>query len=138
MIPLAALVRARGVADRVDFVGRIPEAELPAYCHACDAFCMPSVSRAEAFGFVQIEAMACGKPVVCCELNNGVTWVNRHEETGLVVRPADVAALASALRRLQIDEVLRNRLGRQGRERALREFSLEAMARGTLEVYREA
>lgn len=133
---LAELARASGVADRVHFVGRIPDADLPAYYHACDVFCMPSVSRAEAFGFVQIEAMACGKPVVCCELNNGVTWVNRHEETGLVVPPADVAALASALKRLQSDEALRTRLGAQGRERTLHEFSLQAMARGTLEVYR--
>jgi rhamnosyl/mannosyltransferase len=133
---LVARAQAAGVADRVDFVGRIPEAELPAYYHACDVFCMPSVSRAEAFGFVQIEAMACGKPVVCCELNNGVTWVNRDGVSGLVVPPADVAALAAALKRLQRDPQLRARLGAQARERALAEFSLEAMAKGTLEVYR--
>lgn len=135
---LAALARDAGVADRVELVGRIPETQLPAYYHACDVFCMPSISRAEAFGFVQIEAMACGKPVVCCELNNGVTWVNRHEVSGLVVPPADVPALVGALKRLQGDEPLRVRLGAQGRQRALTEFSLEAMARGTLEVYRKA
>jgi glycosyltransferase involved in cell wall biosynthesis len=134
---LAALAQAEGVRDRVELVGRIPEADLPAYYHACDVFCMPSDSRAEGFGFVQIEAMACGRPVVCCELNNGVTWVNRNEETGVVVSPADTAALASALKRLQADADLRGRLGRHGRERALTGFSIEAMARGTLEVYRK-
>lgn len=135
---LVALTQNLGVADRVEFVGRIPEAELAAYYHACDVFCMPSVERSEAFGIVQLEAMACGKPVVCCELNNGVTWVNRHEFSGLVVPPGDVAALAAALARLKNDGTLRAKLGRQGRERALHEFSIDAMARGTLAVYRKA
>ena len=80
--------------------------------------------------------MACGKPVVGCELGNGTTWVNRNDFSGLVVPPADAAALAGALRRLQSDEGLRRRLGAQGRERAYAEFSIRAMARGTLDVYR--
>ena len=134
---LAALAREQGVHEQVDLVGRIPERELPAYYHACDVFCMPSDSRAEAFGFVQIEAMACGRPVVCCDLNNGVTWVNRDEETGVVVSPGDPAALAAALKRLQVSAELRGRLGRQARARALTRFSSEAMARGTLSVYRD-
>lgn len=135
---LMARAKSLGVADRVDFVGRIPEADLPAYYHGCDVFCLPSVSPAEAFGLVQLEAMGCGKPVVCCELNNGVSWVNRHDVTGLVVPPADPAALGGALKRLRDDPALRIRLGSQGRERALQEFSSHAMARGTLEVYRKA
>jgi rhamnosyl/mannosyltransferase len=99
---------------------------------------MPSVERSEAFGIVQIEAMAAGKPVVCCELGNGVTYVNRHGETGLVVPPRDVPALAGALRSLVSDQALRARLGAQGRTRVDAEFSMEALRRGTLEVYREA
>jgi glycosyltransferase involved in cell wall biosynthesis len=125
-----------GVADRIFFVGRIPEAELVAHYHACDVFCLPSVEPAEAFGIVQIEAMAAARPVVCCELHNGVTWVNRDGETGLVVPPADPAALAAALRQLA-DPALRARLGAQGRERAFAEFTTDAMARGTLQVYRK-
>jgi rhamnosyl/mannosyltransferase len=126
-----------GVADRISFVGRIPDVELPAYYHACDVFCLPSVQPAEAFGIVQIEAMASGRPVVCCELHNGVTWVNRDGETGIVVAPADPGALASALRKLATDPQLRARLGAQARERAVSHFTNEAMARGTLEVYRK-
>src|SRR5258708_6804006 len=126
-----------GVGDRVVFLGRIAEAELPAYYHACDVFCLPSVEPAEGFGIVQIEAMACGKPVVCCELHNGVTWVNRDGVTGLVVPPADSKALAAALARLGGDAALRARLGEQGRARALAEFTTEAMCRGTLRVYQQ-
>lgn len=133
---LERIARQAGVAERVHFVGRIAEADLPAYYHACDVFCLPSVEPAEGFGIVQIEAMASGKPVVCCELNNGVTWVNQDGVTGLVVPPADPAALAGALRRLMRDPALRARLGEQGRVRAFSVFTVEAMARGTLEIYR--
>jgi len=126
-----------GVAERVMFVGRIPEAELPAYYHAADVFCLPSVEPAEAFGIVQIEAMAAARPVLCCELHNGVTWVNRDGVTGLVVPPADPPALATALQHLASDAQLRARLGAQARERALAEFTSDAMARGTLQVYCE-
>ena len=134
---LARLAASLGVAERCEFVGRIPEPELPAYYHACDIFCMPSVERAEGFGFVQVEAMAAGRPVVCCELHNGVTYVNLDGRTGLVVPPADVEALAAALRRLGADSALRARLGADARERVFREFTVEAVARGTLEVYRK-
>jgi glycosyltransferase involved in cell wall biosynthesis len=133
---LRRMAQENGIANRVAFVGRIPDVDLPAYYHACDVFCMPSVEPAEAFGMVQVEAMAAGRPVVCCELHNGVTYVNRDGVTGLVVPSADADALATALQRLAEDPALRARLGKQARERARREFNLEAMARGTLGVYR--
>lgn len=134
---LKRTARDAGVADRVAFLGRIPDAELPAYYHACDVFCLSSIEPAEAFGIVQIEAMAAGRPVVCCELHNGVNWVNRDGVTGLVVPPRDSAALAAALNRLAGDAALRGRLGTQARERAWREFTTEAMAQGTLRVYEQ-
>ena len=133
---LMGLARSLGVQERIEFTGRIAERDLPFYYHACDVFCLPSVEQSEAFGIVQLEAMACGKPVLCCELNNGVTWVNQDRVTGLVVPPADPVALAGALKRLVTDTELRQRLGGQGRQRAGREFTVEAMVRGTLSVYR--
>ena len=134
---LRRIAREAGVAERVAFLGRIPDQDLPAWYHACDVFCLPSVERAEAFGIVQVEAMACAKPVLCCQLDNGVNWVNRDGETGLAVPPADPAALAGALARLQGDASLRARLGEEGRKRAFSVFSAEAMAKATLAVYRE-
>ena len=128
---------AVGVADRVHFVGRIADEELPAWYHACDVFCLPSVEPAEAFGIVQIEAMASARPVVCCQLGNGVNWVNPDGETGLTVPPCDSEALAGALSRLHREPGLRTRLGEAGRRRALSLFTSDAMAKATLAVYRE-
>lgn len=134
---LRTLVAATGVDDRVVFAGRIPDEELPAYYHAADVFCLPSVEPSEAFGLVQVEAMACGKPVVCCELGNGVSYVNQHEVTGLVVPPRDPEALAEALNRLLDDSALRQKMGEACRVRAEKEFTLERMWRDTLAIYQK-
>lgn len=129
------LAQALELTSRIRFVGRISDAELPFYYHACDVFCMPSILPAEAFGLVQLEAMACGKPVVCCNLQNGVNYVNRDGETGLVVPPRNPQALAAAINSLLINPDFRQRLGEQGRHRARTQFSLDAMVAGTLAVY---
>jgi glycosyltransferase involved in cell wall biosynthesis len=104
--------------------------------HACDLFVLPSVTHAETFGMVQLEAMACGRPVVSTRVRSGVPWVNRDGETGLVVEPGDAEALAGALNRLLHDAPLRFRMGEAGRARVARDFTLDAMASGTSAVYR--
>jgi rhamnosyl/mannosyltransferase len=124
-----------GVRERVVFAGEVEDDEIVALYHACDVFVLPSVSRNEAFGVVQLEAMACGKPVVSTNLPSGVPWVNRHGETGFVVPPGDVVALRDALARLLDDPELRDRMGKRGRERVMTEFTLERMASRTTALY---
>lgn len=133
---LRSLSATLGLNGRVLFAGRIPEEKLPAYYHAADIFCMPSVEPSEAFGQVQVEAMACGKPVVCCDLGNGVNYVNQHGVTGLLVPPRDSTALGRALNQLLEDDRARGEMGNAAYARAKREFTLENMWSGTLEVYR--
>lgn len=134
---LQRLATDLGIADRVSFPGGLPDAEVVALYHACDAFVLPSVTRAEAFGMVQLEAMACGKPVISTDLPSGVPWVNRHGETGLVVPPGDSGALAAAMSTLLADEPLRRRLGAAARARVEREFTAERMAERMVALYRE-
>jgi rhamnosyl/mannosyltransferase len=124
-----------GVADRVRFLGFIPDAELIAYYDACDVFCMPSTERAEQFGLVQLEAMHCGKPVVATRLGTGVEYVTLDEVTGLLVNPGDEQALAQALNRLLADPALRTRLGEAGRRRVAEEFSVRRMVDKTVALY---
>ena len=126
---------ALGLENRVVFLGLVPDEELPAYYQACDVFCLPSVTQAEAFGIVQVEAMAAGRPVVSTRLNNGVDFVNQHGVTGLCVPPGDSAALAQALSHLLNQEELRREMGACGRRRALAEFQLEQMGDRTLALY---
>jgi rhamnosyl/mannosyltransferase len=134
---LQALAKELHLQKQVIFLGRIAEEDLPAYYHAADIFCMPSVEPSEAFGLVQLEAMACKKPIVCCELNNGVTYVNQHGITGLVVPPKDIDALAGALLSLCQNEALGHQLGQAGYQRAMTEFTLDRMRQKTLDVYQQ-
>jgi rhamnosyl/mannosyltransferase len=124
---LEQVARDHGVADRVRFWGEVPDDLLPRLLHACDVFVLSSITPNEAFGLVQVEAMACGKPVICGQLASGVPYVNQHGHTGLVVPPGDVPALAKAIRTLGDNPGLRQTLGDAGRARAIAEFSLERM-----------
>ena len=124
-----------GISHKVTFTGSIPEADLAAYFNACDVFCLPSVAQSEAFGLVQLEAMACGKPVVCTLLNNGVNVVNQAGVTGLAVPVRDAAALAAALNTLLNDDALRSKLGKQAKAHAISGYSLSAMSNSHLALY---
>ena len=132
---LVQLVRDLGLAERVKFVGFIPDPLLVAYYETCDVFCMPSVERAEQFGLVQLEAMYCSKPLVATRLGTGVEYVTRDGETGLLVPPKDPRALADALRTLLGNPELRIRMGTAGRQRVENVFSVEQMSRKTVDVY---
>ena len=127
---------ALGLDKRVHFLGFVPDADLAAHYQAADIFCLPSVTQAEAFGIVQVEAMACGKPVVSTRLNNGVDYVNQDGVTGLVVTPGDTAELRHAIGRLLDEPALAARLGSNGRAKAIGEYSLGSLRERTLSVYR--
>jgi len=111
--------------------------ELRPLYHAADVFALPSVARSEAFGIVQMEAMACGVPVVNTALDTGVPFVSPDGVTGLTVPPGDAGALSAALARLLGDPALRARMGAAGRERVAGELSAATMLRRTLDLYRE-
>ena len=134
---LKELVARLGLEKRINFLGLIKEKDLPAYYQASDIFCLPAISQAEAFGIVQVEAMASGLPVVSTELHNGVSYVNRDGVSGLVVPPNDSNALAIAINKLLDNDELRNKLAMQARERALKEFSFESMGQRMLKLYED-
>ena len=74
-------------------------------------FCLPSVTAAEMYGVVQVEALAAGVPIVSTAIpRSGVGWVNRDGVSGLVVPPADAPALAAAITRIAGDPACRAQL----------------------------
>jgi glycosyltransferase involved in cell wall biosynthesis len=124
---LKSLAASLEVAHRITFLPSCTQAELVAYYHACDVFVLPSVEPAEGFGLVQLEAMACGKPVISTDLPTGVRFVNQDGVTGLRVPPRDDRKLAEALQRLLADPGLRESLGENARKRVAAEFNQELM-----------
>jgi rhamnosyl/mannosyltransferase len=135
-VALKERAAARGVTGKVTFVGAIPNAEMAAYYGACDVFALPSIARSEAFGIVQIEALASGVPVVNTSLQSGVPDVSADEVTGLTVEPGDPLALAAAINRLLDQPEFARRLGDAGRLRALERFTADRMVGEIEDVYR--
>jgi glycosyltransferase involved in cell wall biosynthesis len=131
--------RALGVADRVDFLGFIPRAELERELAACDALVLPAVVDAkgdvEGLGVVLLEAMSFGKPVIASDVG-GIPDIVIQEQNGLLVPPGDANALAGAVERLARDPAMVRRLG----ERAVRDvranFSWKSILDRLEDVYR--
>lgn len=117
-------------------LGLIRDERILAQCYsAADVYAGPSL--AETFGLVYIESMACGTPVVAFDCT-AVPEVVRHLETGYLARNRDAADLTRGLRLLLQDAALREKWGRQGRERVEREYTLSLQARRYLDLYQRA
>ncbi len=126
-------VERLGLQDKVIFLGEVED--LIPYYYAADVFVLASVARTEAFGIVQLEAMACAKPVVNTSLASGVPLVSKHALTGLTVPPGNVNELAAAISLILDDDDLRLKYGLAARRRVQQEFSLQGMIDKTLQVY---
>lgn len=123
---------------RTVLTGPVAEAELPAFYRAADIFCLPSVTTAEAFGVVLLEAMANGLPLVTTALPTGVSAVNRDGRTGVVVPPGDAGALREALEALLGDGARRTAMGEEARRVYEEEYTARLMVERFLSLYREA
>jgi rhamnosyl/mannosyltransferase len=126
------------LGPRVRFAGEVSDEELRQLMHACAALVLPSVTRAEAFGYVQLEAMAAGKPVISTDVASGVSWVNQDGITGIVVPAGDAPALGKAIDQLMGDAALRARMGQAGRARVEAEFTMERLRERLRHFYEEA
>jgi rhamnosyl/mannosyltransferase len=121
--------------EKIFFLGDVSEKDLPAYFSSCSIFVLPSIHRSEAFGIVQLEAMASGKPVVSTNLDTGVTWINQNNKTGIIVPTKDVIALENAINKLLNDKKLLEELGQNAKSRAEKEFNQDLMLNRTINLY---
>lgn len=121
--------------ERVQFLGSIRRLE-PMFA-AADLICLPSTHRAEAFGYVLLEAFRAGVPAVTTELGTGTSFVNLDGVTGFVVKPNDPNLLSGAICRMLADSDFRNRLGRHAKRRVSMEFDLDKMVDSILDGYHQ-
>jgi N-acetyl-alpha-D-glucosaminyl L-malate synthase BshA len=130
---VVALAASLGVAADVELVGE--RADLPALLAGAAVFLLPSAS--ESFGLAALEALACGVPVVACDVG-GLPEVVADGEVGFLHRVGDVAAMAASTARLLDDPALRARLGRAARARAETHFQVEPAVDRYETIYRRA
>lgn len=135
---LRAQIAAAGLEGRVRIEGFTPQRRLRQYLHAAQALALPSVSIAEAFGLVQIEAMFCGCAIINTSLPTGVPWVARNGLEAFTVSPGDPVALADAIRQICETPGLAQTLGQAGRQRALSEFTADLFGARVEAVYTQA
>lgn len=126
-----------GLHDEVEFLGFVPE-DMVAKCYNnSDIFVLPSNSRSqEGFGMVLLEAMACGKPVICTDIV-GVAEEVEATGAGLTVEPSNPAQLASAITCLLMDRSEARRMGEAGRSLAEEKYGWRKVAERTEGVYEE-
>ncbi|MBN2494623.1 MAG: glycogen synthase [Deltaproteobacteria bacterium] len=103
------------------------------YSH-CTLFCCPSIY--EPFGIINLEAMACERPVVASRVG-GIPEIVVPDETGLLVEPGEPEAIAEAINRLLADRDLALRMGKAGRQRVEEHFGWPIIARRTKKMYEE-
>ncbi|TDC71125.1 glycosyltransferase family 1 protein [Actinomadura sp. GC306] len=132
---LRAVAREAGVSGRVEFLGRLGRAEVPALLRS--ASLVLTLPWYEPFGMVPLEAMACGVPVVASAVGGHLDTVV-DGVTGTLVRPRDPEAAARAVRALLDDPDARAAMGIAAAGRARERYSWASVAAGTTEVYRHA
>ena len=126
-----------GLNDKVHFLGTVETDELKSAFSDCDIFVLPSVTRAECFGLVQLEAMVYGKPVINTSLPTAVPEVSLDGITGLTVKPGDSEGLAEAINKLVSDKAFREECGRAAKKRCEEQYSLDVMQERIRSSYKE-
>jgi D-inositol-3-phosphate glycosyltransferase len=112
---IKALRESLGLDDMITFLGKRDQDTLQYYYSAAEVVVVPS--HYESFGLVALEAMACGTPVVASE-TGGLVFLVRDGETGFHVPAGDASALADRLRRLLLEEGLRQQMGHRAADYA--------------------
>jgi phosphatidylinositol alpha-1,6-mannosyltransferase len=131
---LQAIARESGVSRHVHFLTDLSYAQLSACYAAAEVFALPS--RGEGFGFVYLEAMARGKPVIG-GAHGGAPEVIADGETGYLVQHGDPVQLATSIDALLADPDMAKQMGSRGRERVEREFRFNVFAKSFRKILRE-
>ncbi|MFN4305661.1 glycosyltransferase [Sulfurihydrogenibium azorense] len=121
--------------DKVFLTGRADT--INGYIKNCDIFCLPSITRNEAFGLVLVEALYFGKPLITTDVyGSGMNYVNQNGITGFVVPPRNPIALAEAINKILGDANLYNNFSQNAKER-FKEFEISNIGNRIIDLYKE-
>lgn len=129
---------SHNMSDRVIFKGTISDGELEREFENCDVFVLPSVMKSEAFGLVQQEAMAYGKPVINTRLKSGVPEVSLDGVTGITVEPGNVEELAAAMQELAGSPEKQKAYGKAARRRVDEQYTMDRMLERVKRLYEDS
>jgi rhamnosyl/mannosyltransferase len=120
--------------SNVIFLGSVTNEEKVALIKLCSALILPSHLRSEAYGMVLVEASMYSKPMISCEIGTGTSFVNLHNQTGIVVSPENPKQLSDAINTLS-ETSTANALGKAARVRYEELFSGPALGKAYSDVY---
>lgn len=123
-----------GIKDKVEFLGKIPNDNLPKYYNSFSVSVFVSISNSESFGVVAVESMSCGCPVVTSDAD-GFTEVVEDGITGIIVPKKNEQKTAEAIQTFIDNPSLRDTMGKAGRERVLKLFDWNDNVNTMLKVY---
>src|SRR5690349_18433194 len=123
---LHAQTAALGLRN-VHFLGRLEDEDKVALLQLSYAIVFPSHLRSEAFGISLLEGAMYGKPMISSEIGTGTSYINIHDETGLVVPPSNPSAYREAMRTLWENPVLAARMGEKAQDRYQNLFTADEM-----------
>lgn len=132
---LSRLIALENLDQKVTMLRQVED--IRPYLAAASIFVLPSVTRAEAFGIVQLEAMAAGLPVINTNIDSGVPEVCVNGETAITVPPTDPAALSRAMQLLLSRDDLRAQLGKAAKIKVYSEYRTDLMAERTMALYQD-
>lgn len=127
-------VSALNLMSRVKFLKNVTNSELLSIYQESDLFVLPSINEAEAFGVVQLEAMAIGLPVINTQLHSGVPFVSLNDVSGITVPPKDAIALRDAIMSILGNKERYQRFSENSYQRSLL-FSRAKLSESYLNLY---
>jgi glycosyltransferase involved in cell wall biosynthesis len=138
--PLEAELHAQAIAlglRNIHFLGRLGDEDKVALLQLSYAIVFPSHLRSEAFGISLLEGAMYGKPMISSEIGTGTSYINIHNETGLVVPPSHPLAFREAMRTLWENSGLAAQMGEKAQARYQNLFTADEMGRKWAALYDE-
>lgn len=133
---LESIIVKNNLHDKVELLGFLSDEEAYGYFAASHVFVLSSIARTEAFAIVQIEAMSCGTPIITCDIEgSGVSWVNKHQNSGLICEGKNSLELAKNIILIGEDDVLYDNLSLGAKNRFKTYFHRNVMIEKTIELY---